>query len=151
MSVLPKVSKNKRVGPILACWKSAKWLSILNCSWSAKLKKFYISPVMEKVKTSGLDGKLNLIQRVPLDTLPQELVASLPHNHVTLTDLFISSYRGLLLPNLGSKNNSLIEFHRTLLQVGVVTSLLFNHVTLINLYISIYRETTRATFIHANA
>ena len=106
---------------------------------------------MEKVKTSGLDSKLNLIQRVPLDTLPQELVASLPHNHVTLTDLFISSYRGLLLPNLGSKNNSLIEFHRTLLQVGVVTSLLFNHVTLINLYISIYREATGATCIHANA
>ena len=32
---LPKVSKNKQVGSILICPKSAKWLSILNCSMSA--------------------------------------------------------------------------------------------------------------------
>ena len=31
---------------------------------------------------------------------------SLPINHVTLTNLFIFSYRGILLANLGSKNNS---------------------------------------------
>ena len=36
---------------------------------------------------------VNPIQKVPLGTRPQELVMSLPHNHVTLTNLFISSYR----------------------------------------------------------
>ena len=38
--------------------------------------------------------QVNLIQRVPLGTLPQEVVTSLPHNHMTLTNLFISGYRG---------------------------------------------------------
>ena len=33
---LPKVSKNKQVGWILICSKAEKWLSILNCSMSAK-------------------------------------------------------------------------------------------------------------------
>ena len=49
--------------------------------------------------------QVNLIQRIPLGTLLQE-VMSLPSNHVTLTNLFIFSYRGILLANLGSKNNS---------------------------------------------
>ena len=35
---------------------------------------------------------VNLIQRVPLSTLPQQVVKSLPHNHMNLTNLFISSY-----------------------------------------------------------
>ena len=38
-------------------------------------------------------GKLvNLIQRVRLGTLPQEVMMALSHNYVT--NLFISSYRG---------------------------------------------------------
>ena len=36
---------------------------------------------------------VNPIQKVSLGTRPQELVMSLPHNHTTLTNLFISSYR----------------------------------------------------------
>ena len=36
----------------------------------------------------------HLIQRVPLRIPPQELVMALPHNHMTLTNLFISSYWG---------------------------------------------------------
>ena len=71
---------------------------------------------MEKLETSNLDRRLNLNQRVPLGTPSQEVVKSLPHNHVTLTDLFISSYREVLSSNLGSKNNSSIEVHRALLQ-----------------------------------
>ena len=43
---------------------------------------------MEKLKASNL---VNLIQRVLLGTLLLELVTSLPHNYVTLTNLFISS------------------------------------------------------------
>ena len=59
--------------------------------------------------------QLNPIQRAPLGTLPQEVVMSLAHNPVT--NLFISiTYR--LLPNLGSKNNSLIWIHRALSTVG---------------------------------
>ena len=37
--------------------------------------------------------QVNPIERVPLGTLPQEVVTSLPHNHMILTNLFISSYR----------------------------------------------------------
>ena len=55
----------------------------------------------------------------------------------------------LLLSNLGSKKNSLIEAHGTLLHWGVI-SLPFDQVILINLYISSYNKTIRATFIHAN-
>ena len=37
--------------------------------------------------------QVNLIQRAPMGTLPQEVVTSLPSNHMTLTNLYISSYR----------------------------------------------------------
>ena len=74
---------------------------------------------------------------------------TLAHDH--LTDLLISSYRGLLLLNLNSKSNSVIEVDWTLLHWGVVTSLPYDHETLINLYISSYREAIGATFIHGNA
>ena len=60
--------------------------------------------------------QLNPIQRAPLGTLPQEVVMSLAHNPVT--NLFISITYRLLLPNLGSKNNSLIWVHRALSTVG---------------------------------
>ena len=53
--------------------------------------------------------QVNLIQRAPLGTLPQVVVMSLPHNHITLTNLFSLVTEGLLLSNLHSKNNSLIE------------------------------------------
>ena len=62
--------------------------------------------------------QVNLIQRAPLDTPPQEVVMSWPHNHVIVMNLFICSYKGLLLSNLGSRNKSLIEVHRTLLHWG---------------------------------
>ena len=37
--------------------------------------------------------QVNLIQMALLGTSPQEAVASLPHSHMILTNLFISSYR----------------------------------------------------------
>ena len=47
---------------------------------------------------------------------PQEVVMT-AHNH--MTNLFILSYRGgLLLLNLGSKSNSVIEVDRALLHRG---------------------------------
>ena len=58
---------------------------------------------------------------------------------------------GLILLNLDSKSDSVIEVDRTLLHWGAVTSLPFDHETLINLYISSYRETIGAAFIDGNA
>ena len=67
--------------------------------------RIYISSHGE-ARSIKFGKQVNLIQRIPLGTLPQEVVMSLPINHVTLTNLFIFSYRGILLANLGSKNNS---------------------------------------------
>ena len=84
-----------------------------------------------------------MIERVPLDTLPQAVVMSLAHNH--LTNLFILSYRGATIKQqkqlCGRRQCS------TSLLVAA-TTLPFDHVTLINLYISSYREATGVTFIH---
>ena len=38
--------------------------------------------------------QVNLTQRGLLATLPQEVVTSLHHNHITLKNLLISGYRG---------------------------------------------------------
>ena len=43
---------------------------------------------------------------------PSEIVMSLPNNHVTLTNPLSLVTEGLLLSNLCSKNNSLIEIHK---------------------------------------
>ena len=83
-NVLSKPSKMTET-----CPKSEKWLSILS---SLKVAKW---PVLKFMYLQSWGSwQVNLIQRVPLGTLPQKVVMSLPHNHVTLTNLFISSYRG---------------------------------------------------------
>ena len=46
----------------------------------------------------------NLIQRVPLCTLPRMVKMLLPHNH--MTNLFISSYRGATIIKFGRKTTS---------------------------------------------
>ena len=70
--------------------------------------KIYISPSIKKLETFKFAQQVNLIQKVPLSTPPQEVVTSLPHNYMTLANLCISSY----------KNNFLMEVHRTLLHYG---------------------------------
>ena len=50
-----------------------------------------------------------------MGTPPQQVVTSLPHNNVTLTNPFISSYKEAPVTKFGTKNNSLIEVQRTLL------------------------------------
>ena len=52
--------------------------------------------------------------------------------------LAVFSYRvaTVLLSNLGSKNNSLIKVHTSLLHLRIITSLPLNYMTLVNLYIS---------------
>ena len=74
------------------------WLNVLpklsEMTTKMTTLKIYISPVMEKLETITLGQQVNLIQRVLLGTLPQEVLTSVPHIHVTLTNLFISSHRG---------------------------------------------------------
>ena len=55
-----------------------------------------------------------MIERVLLGALPQAVVMSLAHNHVT--NLFILSYRGAMVIKLGNKSHSVIEVHKTLLR-----------------------------------
>ena len=62
--------------------------------------KIYISPSIKKLETYKFGEQINLIQKVPLGKLPQEVV-TLPHNYVTLTNLFISSYREATIIKFG--------------------------------------------------
>ena len=75
---------------------------------------------------------------------------SLPHIHMTLTNLFISS-TGATIIRFGQKKQLLDRNPLGISPLGVVMSLPFDHMTLINLYISSYRNATGATFFHANA
>ena len=66
-----------------------------------QLENLYISS-HGQARNSKLGQQLNLIQRVlPQGTPCQEIVTSLPHNHVTLTNLFTSSYRGATVIKFG--------------------------------------------------
>ena len=79
--------------------------------------KIYIISSHGEARNIKFGQQVNLIQRVPLGTPPQEVLMSLPDNHKTLANLFI--YTGAaVIKNLGCKNNSLIDVHRALLQWG---------------------------------
>ena len=62
--------------------------------------KIFISLSIKKLETCKIGEQVNLIQMVPLGKLPQEVV-TLPHNYVTLANLFLSSYRGATIIRLG--------------------------------------------------
>ena len=106
--LLPKLSKvfvtcpqsvRKQIGTVLTCPNSAKWISALNCSKSAKwpIWNLYISSHLE-ARNIKFGQQVN-IERVPLGTPPQAVVMSLAHNH--MTNLFISSYRGATVIKFG--------------------------------------------------
>ena len=103
-NVLPKISKIT-----VTCPKSVKmkrqsqfWLaqSLKNdyqfgtakSQQNEQFENLYISSYGE-ARNITFWQQVNLIQRVSLGTCPQELVMSLPHNYVTLTNIFIPSYR----------------------------------------------------------
>ena len=108
--VLPKISKisdlarvtkmNKRVN--FDFLKSAEWLSVLNYSKSEN-RPVWKSRYFKSWRTwkHQIGHHVNLIQRVQLGPLPHQVVTSLPHNHVILTNLFISSYRGATIIKFG--------------------------------------------------
>ena len=93
--------------------------------------------------------QVNLIQWVLLGTLPHELVTSLPHDHMTLTNLFISCYKATVI-KFGQWKQLLDRSPWGTSPFGVVMPLPFDHVTFINLYISSYREATVVTSIHTD-
>ena len=94
---LPKVSKKERVGSI---WRAQIQKMSINFELRKVSKmtslKIYISPVIGEARNIKLRQQVNLIQRVPLGT-PHQEVLTLPHNHVTLKNLILSSCLGVLL------------------------------------------------------
>ena len=89
----------------------------------------------------------NLIQRVPLSILPQEVVMSLPHNHVALTNLFISSYRGATVFKFGQQNQLLDGSPYDTSPLGIVMPLPFDYMTLINLlYLQMLKPSSTSSF-----
>ena len=85
---LPKVSKNEQVGTILTCPKKKNdhqfWIA--QSQQNDQFENLYISSHGE-ARNIKLGQQVNLIQRVQLGTPHQEVVTSLPHNHVTLSNL----------------------------------------------------------------
>ena len=72
---------------------------ILNSCFISFILNFNMASLLNYISSNGearnikFRQQVNLIQRDQLGTLPQEVVMLLPHNPVTLTNLFISSYR----------------------------------------------------------
>ena len=106
--VLPKLSKTSDL--------SLKWTSRVNFDVSRVSRmtinfellkvskmtslKIYVSSYGE-ARNIKFGHQVNLIQRVQLGPLPQGVVTSLPDNNVTLTNFFISSYRGITVIKRG--------------------------------------------------
>ena len=65
-----------------------------------QFKNLYISNHGE-ARDIRFGQQVNLIQGLPLGTPTQEVVTSLLQNHVTLTNLFISSYRRVTVIKFG--------------------------------------------------
>ena len=63
--------------------------------------KICISPSVKKLETLKFGQQVNLIQKVLLSTLPQEVVTLLTYKYVTLANLFMSSYRGATVIKCG--------------------------------------------------
>ena len=94
--------------------KSAKWLSVLNCS---KLRKLIVWNSHGEARNK-FGQQVNLIQMVQFCHLPLEILTSSPHIMWPWTISLSLVTEGLLLSSLGSKNNSLIEILRAPLHRG---------------------------------
>ena len=124
-NILPKFSKITVTCPKSLKWTSrvnfelpkiAEWLSTLNCSMSAnyQFENLYISSYGE-TRNIKFGHQVNPIQRIQLSPLPREVVTTLLII-MWLWQISLSLVaEGLLLLNMGSKNNSLIEVHRVFL------------------------------------
>ena len=87
------VSYGEQVVSILTCPKLAKLyqIELLKVSKNDQFENLYISS-HGKARNIKFGQQVNIIKRVTLGTLPQEVVMSLAHNHVA--NLVISSGRG---------------------------------------------------------
>ena len=108
---MPKVSKITINFELFKISKMNKLLKV----WKMTNIKIFISPFIEKLEAFKFGQQVNLIQRVPSGTLPQEVVMSLAHNYASLSNFLYLVTKRLLLSNLGNKSNSFIEFDRALL------------------------------------
>ena len=90
---LLKISKMTTNFELLNVRKMTINFEALNVSKMSNLR-IHISPVMEKLEALNLNCKVSVIQKVLLSTPPQKELTSLPHIHVTLKNLFISSLGG---------------------------------------------------------
>ena len=70
----PKSVKNKPIRSILTCPNLFKLLSILKCSKSAKWPIWKSNSSLGEARNIEFGEQVSLIQRVPLGTLPQEVV-----------------------------------------------------------------------------
>ena len=89
------------------CWIMENDLCQIFCAWFLNFYQtervwivwnLYISSHGE-VRNIKFGHQINIIERVPLGTLPQVVVMPLAHNH--LTNHFISSYRGAAIIKFG--------------------------------------------------
>ena len=94
------LSNIKQIGSGLTCPKLAKWMSQL---WTARSQQ---NDQFENLCTSSHGKARNIkfgrqlnIKKVPLDTLPREVVISLARIHVT--NLSVSSFRGATVIKFG--------------------------------------------------
>ena len=72
--------------------KMTIYFKLLKVSKMTSLE-IYISPITEKLEIDvSFRLQVSLIQKVLLGTPHQQVVTLLSHDHVTLTNLFISSY-----------------------------------------------------------
>ena len=90
-------SKREQVGSILTCPELVKWISVLNCSTSAKWIVWESSHGGARNIKYG--QQVNIIERLPLGSPPQVEVMTLAYNHVT--NLFISSCSGATVITFG--------------------------------------------------
>ena len=107
----------------------------------------YISSLGE---ARSIKFRVSVIQRVQLSTPLQKELTLLPHIHMTLKNLFISSLKGYCY-QIWAVKQLLDRSPQGTSPMRVVTSLPFDNVTLINLYISSYRKATLTMIIQANA
>ena len=134
---MPKVSKITINFELLKVSKMKKLLKVRKMTNI----KIFISPVIEKLETFKFGQQVNLIQRVLLGTLPQEVVMSLAHNYVTLSNFFISSYKGTTVIKFGQQK----QFLHLIGHFSIMSSNITFWSREMNLYISSYTE---ALFIH---
>ena len=91
--ILPKISKIT-----VTCPNSVNGNKKAQSQQNDQFENLYFSSHKE-ARNMEFSEYVNIFERIPLGTPPQEVVLSLAHNHVTI--FFISSYRGATVIKFG--------------------------------------------------